>query len=83
MFTERKQIINPDELRRAQHAILKGVRNKILPPSSFIEILEKEQDERIRDAMLNAYNRYVPSDYKDKVNKVKDALDVLKEFDKP
>ena len=83
MVTERKRIINPYEVRLAQSAILETIRKKTLRPSSLIKIMEGEQNEIIKSAMIDAFNEFAPVELKEKVIKVRSALETLNEFDKP
>ncbi len=77
-----KQSPTPDKIRLYQYAVIDGIRNGSLLPSSLLRILTEEQDEELKTAMISAYEETASPGYKEKVEKVRDALLVLQEFNK-
>lgn len=82
MGAAEKLIIDPDKIRRSQSVIIDIIREKSLPPSSIIKVIEGETDLRMKEAMSSAFDEFAPSELKEKVEKVKIAFQILEEFDK-
>lgn len=75
--------LDPHEVRLAMYAIIDGIREGRLIPSSVIELIDQARSVEIRDAMSQAYEQTASPEYKERVEKVRYALKVLEKFDKP